>query len=309
MAATIQSYDSRQAAARDCDWIQASERTTFIALAAMAAMTVILGIILLAVRWDAPLLGMHSFRQSQTAITSYWILKGSPWLAYQTPVLGAPWSIPFEFPIYQLLVAGVVKLTGLPLDPTGRVISYLFLVLTILPVRSLAHAYGLTDRDVLVFAILLLASPIYMYWGTTFLIETMVLFFCVAFLAAIERTARDGKLTTIAEAALLGSVGALGKITTFAPFYLLAGVILLRHIAARAPAFAIAAKYRSCCGRNACRTSSILLLGSLCRRAKGHQSSGQTDDVHLSQHAPMELRNLGSAILGETATDIDSSDY
>ena len=200
----------------------------------MAGTMVVLGVILLAVRWDAPLLGMHSFRQTQTAITSYWILKGSPWLAYQTPVLGAPWSIPFEFPFYQLLVAGVVKVTGLPLDPAGRVISYLFFVLTILPVRSLAHAYGLTDRDVLVFAILLLASPIYMYWGTTFLIETMVLFFCVAFLAAIERSSRDSKLTTIAEAALLGSVGALGKITTFAPFYLLAGVILLCQIAARA---------------------------------------------------------------------------
>jgi hypothetical protein len=162
------------------------------------------------------------------------MLKGSPWLAYQTPVFGAPWSIPFEFPIYQLLTAGIVKLSGLPLDPVGRAISYLFLVLTILPVRSLIRAYGLSDRNVLVFAILLLASPIYLYWGTTFLMETTVLFFCVAFLAAIERTARNGKLTAIVEAALLSSLGALGKITTFAPFYILAGVILLCDMAARA---------------------------------------------------------------------------
>jgi hypothetical protein len=234
VAATIQSLETTEIVERDSHSILTSYSKTFIALASVAAMTVTLGLVLLWVRWDAPLLGMHSFRQTQTAITSYWILKGSPWLAYETPVFGAPWSIPFEFPIFQLTVAGVVKFTGLALDPTGRTISYLFLVLTILPVRSLAHAYGLSDRDVLIFAILLLASPIYLYWSTTFLIETMVLFFCVAFLAAIERTARDRKLTAIAAAAVLGSLGALGKITTFVPFYLLAGVIVLCHIGARA---------------------------------------------------------------------------
>jgi hypothetical protein len=232
-ATTIPTFDPAEVTSQESVRTLARDRTHN-ALAVIAAMMVVIGGVVLAIRWNDPLLGMHSFRQTQTAITSYWILRGSPWLAYHTPVFGAPWSIPFEFPMYQLLVASLVKSTGMPLDPAGRLISYLFLLATIFPVRSLARAYGLTDRDVLVFAILLLASPIYLYWGTTFLIETMALFFCVAFLAGIVQETRDSNITTIAQAALLGVAGALGKITTFAPFYLLAGVILLFHLADRA---------------------------------------------------------------------------
>lgn len=196
-----------------------------IALVLLAA-----GLTVLAMRWTTPLLGMHSFRQTQTAITSYWILRGASWLAYPTPVLGAPWSIPFEFPVYQLLAAGLVKLTGLPLDPAGRMLSYLFVVLTILPAGMLARAYGLGRKEVLVFAILIIASPIYIFWGTAFLMETLVLFFCFAFLAEVERVARTTSRTVVLGAVTCGTIGALGKITTFLPFYLLAGLILLYHL-------------------------------------------------------------------------------
>src|SRR5271166_1117238 len=233
MAATAQSLRAPQADPDSSARLAASDRFTCIALAIGVALALSLGIVVLAMRWDQPLLGMHSFRQTQTAITSYWILKGSPWLAYQTPVLGAPWSIPFEFPLYQLLVAAAVKVTGLPLDPMGRVISYAFLLLTVLPARKIARAYDLGDQAVLTFAILLLASPIYLYWGTTFLIETMAVFFSAAFVAAVERTTRDSTPLAIAPAAILGSIAALIKVTTVAPFFMLAALILLCHLVQR----------------------------------------------------------------------------
>src|SRR5690242_6357999 len=53
---------------------------------------------------NQPIADLHQFRQTQTAITAYWMAKGGPWLAYETPVLGYPWSIPFEFPVYQYLL-------------------------------------------------------------------------------------------------------------------------------------------------------------------------------------------------------------
>src|SRR5262245_2823689 len=56
-----------------------------------------------------PLLEMHGFRQTQTALTSYWMLRQGPALDYQTPVAGAPWAIPEEFPLYQLLAAGLTS--------------------------------------------------------------------------------------------------------------------------------------------------------------------------------------------------------
>jgi hypothetical protein len=203
------------------------------ALGLIAMALLVGGLAVLAIRWNTPLLGMHSFRQTQTAITSYWIIRGAPWLAYPTPVLGAPWSIPFEFPVYQLLVAGLVKLTGLPLAPAGRMLSYLFVVLTILPAGMLARAYGVGKKEVLVFAILMLASPIYLFWGTAFLMETLVVFFCFVFLAGVEHVARTTSQTVVLGVATCGTIGALGKITTFFPFFFLAGSILLYHLVIR----------------------------------------------------------------------------
>src|SRR6266481_2365355 len=193
----------------------------------------LLGLGVLAARWRLPLLGMHSFRQTHTAITSYWLMHGSPWFAYETPVLGAPWSVPYEFPFYQLLVAGLAELTGLPLDPSGRLVSYLFIVLTIIPVRMLDRAWKLDKSYVHVFAILLFTSPIYLFWGTAFLVETFFVFFCFWFLAEVELATRSSHWTVLVLAVFCGAVGALGKITTFVPFACLAGLILLDDLVKR----------------------------------------------------------------------------
>jgi len=78
-------------------------------------------------RWiGQPLLDQHNFRQTQTAISAYWLIQGtgwSHWLNYETPIFGSPWQIPLEFPLFQWLVAGGHLLTGLPLDPLGRGMS------------------------------------------------------------------------------------------------------------------------------------------------------------------------------------------
>ena len=210
-----------------------SDRYHELALSLAGLAALILGLGVLAMRWRLPLLGMHSFRQTQTALTSYWLIRGSPWFNYETPVFGAPWSTPFEFPFYQLLVAGLAEWTVMPLDSTGRLVSYLFVVLTIIPVRMLARAWKLDDSYVRVFAILLLASPIYLFWGTAFLIETFVVFFCFWFLAEVELTTRSSHWMPLVLGIFCGAVGALGKITTFVPFALLAGLILLNDFATR----------------------------------------------------------------------------
>ena len=43
-----------------------------------------------------PLLEFKSFRQTQTALTVYWMLKEGWRLGYETPVLGYPWSNSFR---------------------------------------------------------------------------------------------------------------------------------------------------------------------------------------------------------------------
>lgn len=59
---------------------------------------------LLVAFWN-PVLDGFGFRQAQTGVTAYWLAQGGPWFAYETPVIGSPWSVPFEFPLYQMMVA------------------------------------------------------------------------------------------------------------------------------------------------------------------------------------------------------------
>jgi|GEM_PF-748482 len=136
----------------------------------------------IAVRYanQVPLDGMFSFRQMQTALSAFWLKKNGFSLAYETPVGGMPWSIPFEFPLYQYIVALTSELFGCSLDATGRIVSFIFMVLCILPARSIIKNLNLSRLTFPVFALFLFSSPFYLYWGRTFMIETTTLFFTIA---------------------------------------------------------------------------------------------------------------------------------
>jgi hypothetical protein len=127
-----------------------------------------------------PPLDVHSFRQTQTALTAYWFTQEGFSLAYQTPVGGVPWAIPFEFPLYQLIVACLSQLLNLSLDFTGRITSYVFLLLCILPVRSITTRLELPTSVLAFFVAIAFSAPIYVYWGRSFMIETMALFLSIS---------------------------------------------------------------------------------------------------------------------------------
>ena len=60
--------------------------------------------------WSNTILDAHGFRQTQTALTTYFMIGQAPKLAYETPVLGPPWSIPLE--LYTLHRAGPARVAG-----------------------------------------------------------------------------------------------------------------------------------------------------------------------------------------------------
>lgn len=127
-----------------------------------------------------PPLDAYSFRQTQTALTSYWFIEQGFQLAYETPVAGAPWAIPFEFPIYQAIVAYISKTFNLSLDGTGRLVSYAFLLLLVIPAIAITERLKLPSVTSLYFIAILFSMPIYIYWGRSFMIETAALFFGIA---------------------------------------------------------------------------------------------------------------------------------
>ena len=166
--------------------------------------------------WRLSLVGQHAFRQTQTALTSYWMLRGSPFLAYETPVFGPPWSIPFEFPLYQSLVAAWSRLSGMALDQSGRTVSLAFFYMVPLLIVWLTRKLRLPVMTAVLFAVLYLTSPLYLFWSRAFLIETTAMALSLAYLAAAAAGVKTGRMPLLIGAALLGSLAGVVKVTTFA---------------------------------------------------------------------------------------------
>lgn len=163
----------------------------------------------------------HSFRQTQTALTAYWFVKDGFKFAYETPVGGYPWSIPFEFPIYQFFVAIFSKLSGASLDWSGRIISYLFMLLSLIPFKAITKKLQLPDTVFYTFTAILFSTPVYIYWGRTFMIETTAMFFSVLAIKYFVDFLIDGfKIQTLTLYSIFITLSILQKATTGLPVVL-----------------------------------------------------------------------------------------
>jgi hypothetical protein len=89
--------------------------------------------------------GINDFRQSQTALTAYWLDREPHGLAYITPVLGYPWSVPFEYPVYQWIVVLLMKV-GVPLVVGGRIVSFAAFVGCLVPLKVMARDFNVPNR-------------------------------------------------------------------------------------------------------------------------------------------------------------------
>jgi hypothetical protein len=166
---------------------------------------------------EKPMLGPHSFRQTQTAISAFYMAQNpSMFLDYITPVLGPPWKIPMELPLYQWIVARWHNLTGMPLDPSGKLISIAAWLLCLAPVFAIGRFLRLPPEVLALTAAIALASPLYLFWGAAFLMETTGLLFALLMVAFDLRARMDGKFAWLALAVLFGSVAAMLKATTWA---------------------------------------------------------------------------------------------
>jgi hypothetical protein len=168
-----------------------------------------------------PLADVHAFRQTQTALTAYWMIKEGWTFAYQTPVAGFPWAIPFEFPIYQTLAAAIVGILGFELETAGRFVSYLFLIASAWPAFAISKRLKLPVTAPLVFCVLLWTSPLMVYWGRTFMIETAALFFSLACIPyAIDLIRRVSGWHSVIWFVVFATAAVLQKSTTGGPVLL-----------------------------------------------------------------------------------------
>ena len=166
----------------------------------------------------------HGFRQAQTAISAEYMEHGGAFFHYQTPVFGPPWSIPFEFPLYQKIVALIAEHFHTPLDETGRTISIAFFYLSFLPLSSILKRLGYRPIQVLAVLSVVAVSPLYIFVSRMFMIESTALFLSIMYVDQTFRLAIDEASWTYGHmvlAGVLGTLAGLVKVTTFAPYLLL----------------------------------------------------------------------------------------
>lgn len=187
---------------------------------------------LLIISWHQPALDIHGFRQTQTAISVYWLAKGGPWLVYHTPVFGAPWSVPFEFPLYQWLVALLAGLSPLSVDQAGRVVGVMFLLGSALVLYRLVRRVSGSGTSALFACGAMLASPLILFWSRAVMIESTAVFFSLLFVHATvafhQVCGRRGRWALVMVTAAV--LAALVKITTFFGFAVFVAAGLLVHV-------------------------------------------------------------------------------
>lgn len=153
-------------------WVLGRLRAHPIELLAVVT-TLLLAILVRFPTLQQPLMEAHSFRQTQTAFTArIFHEQGIDLLHPQLPVLGEPWEVPFEFPLFQALASGTMSF-GVSPDVALRSTGLATFLLTAGLIWGLARY--VTRRPVPAAAALLAFSfsPFAMLWSRTSMIEYM----------------------------------------------------------------------------------------------------------------------------------------
>ncbi len=156
----------------------------------------------------------HHFRQSQTAITSFYLNSAESIFHYQTPVLGEPYQVPFEFPIYQYLGKVIADVSGVPLVVSLRIVGIFFQMVVMLSLLYFGAIF-LKNKTLALYLVSLVAvSPLYLYWGRTVMIESTALgLSLLSIVFFLQWLSRDNKILYFCSLILI-CMGLLVKVTT-----------------------------------------------------------------------------------------------
>ena len=166
--------------------------------------------------WNHSVNEGNGYRQAQTALVAREIATRGFRLDYEIPVFGRQSQAPFEFPIYQAIVAGIRDVLGVPIEPAGRVVSLVFFFATMVPLYVLARRFGASSFTAQLALTFTLLCPLYLYWSRQILIESTALFFAISFAALVGEYLRSARPLVLTLMFVTGIMGGLTKITTFA---------------------------------------------------------------------------------------------
>jgi hypothetical protein len=213
--------------ARDGPELRAPSRPLLIAVYVAIACGAAWLLVLTTVTLNVPMLDAFGFRQTQTAISVYWMLHEHVFLNYLTPVLAAPWSLPFEAPVYQVIVAAFQTLTGLSIDASGRLVSLAFSCGALGCCYQIVRQLLPKDRvTALLFVVAALMSPHVVFWARAFMIESCAVFFGAAWLLCVIRGTQRRSWALLLLSIPFCALCALTKATTWPAFVVACGLFM-----------------------------------------------------------------------------------
>jgi hypothetical protein len=177
--------------------------------------------------------GYHSLRQTQTAISIREMLRGGPLLRYETPIFGPPWSIPLEFPTYQWICAGGVKLFGTSIDGTSRVVSSIFGAGCVIVLTRIHRVLERPELERHLLEAMAVLSPLLLFWSHTVLIETCSVFLALVWLEfALRWVLRPGekRMGMLFGAVVFGFFAGATKGTSVFPALIFFGVFVAARL-------------------------------------------------------------------------------
>ena len=172
-----------------------------------------LGLLIRLPHLSQPLTAISSFRQTETAYPALiYHEQGINLLNPQLPVLGSPWQVPFEFPLFQAMAALVMNL-GVGADLALRASGLICFMATAFALWGLVR--HLSTRTAAVIALLVfLLSPFNIWWSRSSMIEYMATAFSVAYVwtGMIWIDKRQKRFAALA--IVLGTLAMVVKVTS-----------------------------------------------------------------------------------------------
>jgi 4-amino-4-deoxy-L-arabinose transferase-like glycosyltransferase len=166
---------------------------------------------------SAPLIDAHRWRQVDTAsiARTFYEERFNP-LYPEVNWGGRDAYVEMEFPLLSAAVAALYEVFG-PHEYIGRILTMLFSTATIAAIYVLA-AELLGPAGALPAAVLFAVSPAAVFFGRTFMPDSMMLFFWVSGVLAFVRYARDGSRRALWLGSAAATVACLAKIPALMMF-------------------------------------------------------------------------------------------
>jgi len=179
----------------------------------IVALILVVGLLMRLPNLNGPLLAISSFRQTETAYPALiYHQQGINLLAPQLPVLGRPWQVPFEFPLFQAMAAVIMNLGGAA-DWSMRFSGVICFMATAVAVWGMVR--HLSTRTAAGIAVLIfVASPFNVWWSRASMIEYMATALSVGYVWAGMIWIDKRQLRFAALAIVLGTLAMLVKVTS-----------------------------------------------------------------------------------------------